>query len=312
MNISRTQYDSIETDRGLRDVSLVLHGNSSQADSDRILQDGMMADEGRAVVSTDLAHAVDWATSSEKRNWSKSLSERSVNETGMAFVFQIQPELHVGYGMFTSMSVDERKMEVTDAPIKYASGRKQLAIYTSSDTELARKRFEADHKSGVKHNKIRLGRESIALGIHPTPEIIHCVADIQEQARRFEKPDIGSTSGKLVSLLLADRCHYVARGKDMSRIVREVLEETIVSICISRVRNLGLDVKRVLGYKIIREDGVSDRQVGFPVVKDRVDQFFLKTHAQGFDVGKVWLNEYLRSESERLAVELSCMESKRR
>jgi hypothetical protein len=163
VNTSEYEINSIEGDEGLSHISLVLHGNSSEEDSHRILQTGMTVQEGRATVSTDLAHAIRWATTAEKRHYSKSPTKREDDEVGRIFVLRIPEGLHLGYGMFTSEKIDDAHKEVKGTPIKYASGRKQPAFYGGEDSEALRRQIEVEHALGSQPRQINLRPDSVAI-----------------------------------------------------------------------------------------------------------------------------------------------------
>lgn len=292
-NDALTWIDSIEGDEALVSVSYVLHGNSSLNDSRQIIKNGLHVQEGRATVSTDLAHALRWATQAEKRQYSKSLTKRTQGEVGRIFVIKIPDTLHIGYGIFTSLSINQEQKEIKGAPIKYASGRKQLALYKTKDTEAARRNIEL-HKL---KREITLPPETIAAVVHPSQELHELMAAFEARVRRFEEPDMPKTIEALQLLLRKDGL--------ADTVVAELAVSTLESITISRMRHLLLDVKRVLGYKVRREDGTFDmRQVNPESVAASVRHLYQISHADGFCFGPEWLGSYLKSQSKVLLVEL--------
>jgi hypothetical protein len=92
----------------------------------------------------------------------------------------------------------------------------------------------------------------------------------------------------------------------LSKVAQELVATTFESVAISRARNLGLDVKRALGYKIIKENGEQDtKTVELTSVKKRVQDLYEKAHLENFRLGSGWLKGYLKDQSEKMMVDLS-------
>lgn len=300
---SERVFESGEIDKGLAEVTYVLHGNSSVQDSLEIETNGLRISEGRATVSTDLAHALDWAASSEKRGFSLSPTARTEGEAGMVFIFSIPDRMRVDYGMFTTAKVDEAAKTVSGAPVKWASGRKQLAVYLSEDTRAARQRIEAEHSLGKVPRQLKLPAENIVLAIHPSPELSKIVQALQQKTKRFEQLDVGEVARQLAIQIRANPNNSIADDVNLENVAAELVRRTIESVAISRARNLDLDVKRACGYRIETEAGVQDKEVNIPKLREAVHSFYQTTHADGFALGEDWLNDYLKNESEKLAAE---------
>lgn len=304
-NYAEYVMNSAEGDRGLSDVRFVLHGNSSTKDSARIAHYGMRIQEGRATVSTDLAHALSWATTADKRVYSQSLTERAEHEVGRVFVISPPEHLKLGYGTFTSMKVDTTHGEIKGAPIKYASGRKQLAFYASDNTEVARERAEAEHTLGNDPKILDLSPENVLISLYPSDEVLDLVSQLQAKVKAFEQPDFDESARKLTQLITSDSRNFVVDGAPVGEIARTLVVSTIESIAISRVRNMSLDVKRALGFKIIKEDGSQDTKVvRIDHIKKRVLALYEKAHAADFRLGSSWLNGYLKDQSEKMMDDL--------
>ena len=290
--MNRQQYNSVSSDRGLTSVSLVLHGNSSIEDSKQIFETGFRLQEGRPTVSTDLAHATRWATSSEKRHYSKSTTLRDNNEVGAIFVVRVPKDIHVGYGIFTSMHVDDARKEVGGAPIKFASGRKQLALYEGSNTELLRQKRELDKQQNI----IALPSEAIVAVIRPTTKLGGALDTFEAQVRNFDVPQ----TAQLVAVL-TQACPTLS-----DEVIAELIRTTTESIVISRVRNIYLNAKRALGYKIVLEDKLIDKKkVELTDFTTEFKAIYRKVQSQDFYLSSGWLTAYIQEQLNSILAELS-------
>ena len=126
----------------MRSPEYVTHGTSSEADAEKIQQEGFEAQEGRATVSGDLIYAFEWATKQEKRNGSKSETEIEEGEKGRMVIMKVPEDKSVDYATHTGIEVDDEVKEVSGYTSKYVSGRKQLAIYDEGDVVEKREKIE--------------------------------------------------------------------------------------------------------------------------------------------------------------------------
>ncbi len=305
-NITEYELNSIEGDEGFSNISIVLHGNSSEADCERISKVGMTVQEGRATVSTDLAHAMRWAATNEKRHYSKSPTERIDDEVGRIFVLRIPEDLHLGYGMFTSEKIDDTSREVKGAPIKYASGRKQLAFYSNHDTEASRRQIEAEYTRGRQPSQLNLQPDTIIGSIYPSEELGSFVDHLQRRVKGFEELDTAQYSEELTRLLTTDKRNALAEGARPDDVARQLVASTVESVAISRARNLALDVMRALGYTVIKENGEVDAKAVEPAnITRRVQEMYQKSHSKGFHLGPEWLQKYLRGQSKKMMAQVN-------
>lgn len=265
----------------------------------------MVVQEGRATVSTDLSHAARWATTTEKRHHSKSLTTRDDDEIGRIFVIQVPEDLHLGYGMFTSEKIDETNKEIKGAPIKYASGRKQLAFYRNNDTETSRRQIESEHTLGQAPRHLILPPKTIIASIYPSRELRNFCDRLQEHVRSFDMADIAQYSENLTQVLVADSRNAFLGNSAPDKIAQQLVASTIESVAISRIRNLALDVMRALGYSVIKEDGQVDITAVDPAkVMQRVQELYQKSHSETFHLGPEWLQKYLKDQSEKMLTQL--------
>jgi len=135
------------------------------------------------------------------------------------------------------------------------------------------------------------------------------VDELQSKVKDFEKPDVDVAAAKLSKAIEDDSRNVVSGQVPLDEITRQLVASTVESVAISRVRNLGLDVKRALGYQIFKEDGELDTKVVDPeAVKRRVEAFYGKTHSEGFTLGSERLNSYLKNQSEQLCISLELLD----
>ncbi|MCX6741058.1 MAG: hypothetical protein NTY61_01525, partial [Candidatus Parcubacteria bacterium] len=178
---SEKRLFSSEGDETLSQTRHFLHGTTSMIDARGIEEAGLRCREGRAMLSTDLAHSLAWAAG-EKRQYSESQTAVGKDEAGRVFIFRKPDELRVDYGLFTDAVVTENR--VTGFPIKYASGRKQLALYQPGSTKDQLQKLKKEER-----NIITLTPDNIEAVIKPSAEIRGLVTELCEQAKRFEKID---------------------------------------------------------------------------------------------------------------------------
>lgn len=118
----------------MKSPEFITHGTASDKDAKKIIEEGFLAQEGRATVSSNLIYAFSWATQQEKRRGSKSESEINGDETGRIIILKTPEDRDVGRATHTDVSVDDETKEVTGYSLKYVSGRKQLGIYPAGDS----------------------------------------------------------------------------------------------------------------------------------------------------------------------------------
>lgn len=286
---------SSEDDETLGDVEYFLHGTNSLLDAQKIQQDGLSVREGRSTISTDLAHSLSWAMG-ENRHFSESETPRADNEVGKIFVIKKPNDLRVDYGLFTDAAINGT--EVTGFPLKYASGRKQLAFYRvdTSKEELARK--TADERA-----RLSIPPEQIELAIVPTKELVKSVENLSIKTKKLEVIDIDSCSKELANILRLQHTNKTFDG--LTLISRQLVVTTIESIVISKLRNLYLDILTSKGYKIFENGQPQERLRELEGLKNEVTRLYGKSHEDGFDIGIEWLNKLTKTKTKFLNKELS-------
>src|SRR5690242_13799954 len=147
MPVPRLEFISSYGDMTLSRVRYVVHGSSNATESVSIMDEGLRFVEGRPTLSTNIIHAHDWSVNPQKQAQSMGMGTM-IGEPGDVFVCAVPPDLHVGYGIFTTAYVDRALKRVSGAPLRYAGSRKQLSFYKSPDTEAARVHVEAEVANG--------------------------------------------------------------------------------------------------------------------------------------------------------------------
>ena len=285
---------SSEDDETLGDVEYFLHGTNSLLDTQTIQQEGLSVREGRSTVSTDLAHSLSWAMG-EHRHFSESETPRADNEVGKIFVIKKPNDLRIDYGLFTDSTIS--RTEITGFPLKYASGRKQLAFYrvdTSKEVLVSQK---ADERA-----QLVIAPEQIELVIAPTKELANFVDKLSIKTKRLEAVDINNYSGGLADILKLQ--HANKTPDELSLISRQLILATIESIVISKLRNLYLDILASKGYEIYENGQQQDMARDLTSLKTEVTELYDKSHASDFDIGVEWLNRLIPRKTQQLLDEL--------
>lgn len=116
--------------RRMKSPEFIAHGTPSEQRAEKILDEGFIAQEGRATVSGDIIYAFEWATERERQKSSRGRdTEIAEGETGRIIILKIPEDTIVGYGTQTGVVVNEKEKKITGYPRKYVSGRRQLGIY---------------------------------------------------------------------------------------------------------------------------------------------------------------------------------------
>src|SRR4051812_3815870 len=136
MAISRLELVSAHGDQTLSQVRFVLYG-AGQLAVNEVMRQGLAFVEGRAAVSTNLIQA--YAQATEPAN-AYHPEAAPGGDAGAIMVIAMPRDFHIGYATFTTAYVDRALKMVLGAPLRYASGRKQLAFYMNEDVEGSRKR----------------------------------------------------------------------------------------------------------------------------------------------------------------------------
>lgn len=286
---------SSEGDETLEQIRYFLHGTPSMIDVRSIEEGGLRIPEGRATLSTDLAHSVAWATG-KKREFSESQTATNEDTEGRIFVFKKPDGLKIDYGLFTDAVVSEHR--VTGFPLKYASGRKQLALYKPGSSRYGLQKLKKEDREIM-----TLPSDNIEAVIRPSEEIHGLVAELSQQTKRFEKIDIEKYAAKLAELLTNDNKNTI-KG-DILKICIDIVTSTVESITISKIRNLSLDVLVSQGYEIVENNEPQPRQRNIQSLQTEIQTLYEQCHQDNFDIGINWLNIFTIKETKRLRDEMN-------
>ncbi len=286
---------SSEGDETLEQLRYFLHGTSSMIDVRGIEEGGLRIPEGRATLSTDLAHSVAWATG-KKLQFSESRTATNEDTEGRIFVFRKPDGLKIDYGLFTDAVVSEHR--VTGFPLKYASGRKQLALYKPKSI-----RHDLEKLRKEERDVVTLPSENIEAVIRPSEEIYGLVAELSQKTKRFEKIDIKKYAARLTKLLSNDNKNTI-KG-DVLKICIDIVTSTVESITISKIRNLSLDVLASQGYEIVDNNEPQTRQRNIQSLQTEIQTLYEQCHQDNFDIGIDWLNIFTIKETKRLRDEMN-------
>lgn len=290
---AETLLVSSEGDETLKDVSFFLHGTSSLIDAERIQENGLSVREGRATVSTDLEHALKWAMGAN-RHYSESQTERDDDEIGRIIVVGKPDDYKIDYGLYTDATIKDK--EVTGSPIKYASGRKQLALYRPDSKKEDLRSITKDERE-----RLTLAPECIEAVIKPSEEMQDLISGLSIKVKKLEEFNISDYSKKLADAIKKDSGNKVTG--DVNELSRQLITTTVESIAISKMRNLYLDILTAKGFKIFENTETQSRPRDLSIVSDEVSALYNKSHQGNFDIGIKWLNKMIIAKTEALLEE---------
>lgn len=188
----------------MKSPEFITHGTASDKDAKKIIEEGFLAQEGRATVSADLIYAFSWATQQEKRRGSKSESEINADETGRIIILKTPEDREVGRATHTDVSVDDETKEVTGYSLKYVSGRKQLGIYPAGDSLEKQDDIETvkqDVATAYQELKTYLEDFGVDLGNINSEDDLVAATDHHDVAQQVEIIDtVASYTGRLSAL----------------------------------------------------------------------------------------------------------------
>lgn len=139
MPLAQLELNSDYGDQSLAQVRFFLYPATHATEAINALESGLTFVEGQPVVTTNFVFAHDLL---------KHVRDAGVGEPGAVLLFMLPDNIHMGYGIFTSAYLDLQLRRVSGSPIRYAAGRKQLALYATEDTEVARVHIEAEVANG--------------------------------------------------------------------------------------------------------------------------------------------------------------------
>lgn len=310
MSIPRLEFISSYGDQTLSRVRFVVHGSSNATESVSILDEGLSFVEGRPTLSTNIVHAHDWTVNPQKQAQSRGLGE-VLGEPGDVVVCAVPPNLHLGYGIFTTAYVDRALKRVSGAPLRYAAGRKQLAFYKTADTEAARVHLESEIANGYlidQMPQLLLEPKYVIGRFAPGPVFDSVVTQLDVAVRSMQPLEYARLEASLGDLF---RPTIDANAAYAASAIHDIIVGTVESVVISRLRMMRWQGLALLGFGFFE----GKQAVKIAPVKDLVEQRrrmdeLGRTLASSalFTGDLVWLKSYVAHELELMRLELEAAE----
>jgi hypothetical protein len=194
--------------------------------------------------------------------------------------------------LFTDANVSGN--EITGFPLKYASGRKQLAFY-----KFGTQKDELANKAKEQREKLVIPAEQIELVITPTKKLQKLAGELSEKTKRLETINIDNYAQELAIILKMQRCDKTI--DDLKDLSHQLIISTIESIVISKLRNLQLDVFATKGYKIFENKQPQTRTRILENLKQEIAGLYEKSHQKDFNIGIDWLNKLIVAKTELMS-----------
>ncbi len=289
MALSRLELISAHGDQTLPRLRFVLHGLSA-VENQKMLKDGLTFIEGKAVVSTNLMQAYEAAS-----------------DSGVITAIAIPPAFHLGYATFTTAYIDRSLKMVLGAPLRYASARKQLALYMDEDTEAARTRIEREAMAGFSvssHPSIKIDPRYAIGGFDASVSLKNVVTQLEVSARALEPIDFDVFESSFSGLFVV---RQAAEAVLVPTMIRDLVTATVESVVLSRVRIMRWQGLALLGYRFRegREDVVVAKPADVNAHRRDMDEYGrLIASSHMFDGELAWLKTYVAHELDLMRVEL--------
>jgi hypothetical protein len=299
MPLSRLELVSSHGDQTLSRVRFVLHGTSSATDALSVLDAGLRFVEGRSILSTNIIYAHD--------SLAVANQALTLGDPGMAIILAVPPNYHLGYGIFTSAYIDRKLRRVSGAPVKYAAGRKQLALYMPADTEAARVHIEAEVANGYpldQRPQYEIEPKYIFGSFPVGPAFDELAKQLDVSIRSLEPLQLERLETLMMDFI---RVTEPANAVTAPTAIRDIITGTVESMVISRLRMMRWQGLKLLGYTF--EEG--DAPIEISTEGDLSEQ-----HRRMDDLGRMlassnlfsaelsWLKVYVGHELELMRVEL--------
>jgi hypothetical protein len=304
--LSRLELISSYGDQTLPRVRFVVHGTSNATDALSVLDAGLRFTEGRPTVSTNIIHAHDWTSNPAKQvqSWGGG---QVVGEPGSVILSAIPDNNYLGYGIFTTAYIDRQLMRISGAPLRYAAGRKQLALYMSPETETARMHVEAEVANGYpldQHPQYQIDRRYIIGSFPPGPGLDALLAQLDVEIRAMQPLDFDKFERLLKDVL---RLAQPDGAVLAATAIKDIIVGTVESVLISRMRMMRWQGLQLLGFGFME----GKNAVEVTPVKDLAEQKRrmddtgrLLASSQMFTAELAWLKPYLARQLDVMRLEL--------
>ena len=310
MPISRLELISSYGDQTLNRVRFVVHGSSNATESVSILDEGLRFVEGRPTLSTNIVHAHDWTVNPQKQAQSHGMGE-VLGEPGDVMVCAVPPNLHLGYGIFTTAYVDRMLKRVSGAPLRYAAGRKQLSFYKTADTEASRVHVESEVANGYlidQMPQLLLEPKYVIGRFAPSPVFDSVVTQLDVAVRSMQPLEYERLETSLHELF---RPTIAANAAYAASAIHDIIIGTVESVVISRLRMMRWQGLALLGFTFFE----GKQPVKIAPVKDlteqqrRMDELGRTLASSALFTAELgWLKDYVAHELELMRLELEAAE----
>ncbi len=298
MPLARLKLLSSHGDQTLSRIRFVLHGVATGEQADDLIVAGLPYIEGRPVVSTDLVHSYAQTVGN---------GASATSRPGKMLVIALPPDCHLGYGILTTAFVDRHVKRVGGAPLRYASARKQLALYRDHDVEAARERTEAEEAEGYPVDQkpgYVLAAEQIIGWFDPSQALQSTIGQIEVAANSFQPVDFERLEVSLNELIHAT---VPGGGVLAVSVTSDLVVGTIESIIITRMRQMRWQGLKLLGYQFAEGQRDIDIEVTGDEAAHRQNianiEKLLPT-AGLFNGELAWLRDYINTELHIMRLEL--------
>jgi hypothetical protein len=294
MTRERLELVSAHGDQTLPQVRFAAH-ESSLSEGIEIQRHGLRFIEARSAVSTSMIGA------------SSSID----GEARVISIVAIPASFHLGYAASTTAYIDRSLKLVTGAPLRYADGRRHLALYRAEDTEAAREVVEAEVLSGFAlndHPSFEVEPRFVVGGFTSGSGLDRLLTYLEVSAESFELVDFAKLEHSLQGLFTV---REPAQAVLVPTLVRDMIMGTIESAIMSRLRMMRWEGLALLGYRFIEDD--QDVEIARPADmaehRRQIDEYERQlASSKLFDGELAWLKTYGTRQLALMRVELEAAE----
>jgi hypothetical protein len=214
---------------------------------------------------------------------------------------------HLGYGAFTTAYINRQEKLVVGAALSYADGRNRLAMYSSDDTDRARRRVESEIAGGfllAQHARVPLDSRFVLGLVEFGADFDRLVARIDTAVRGFESIDFQRVVMAMQPMV---RPVNLQATELILPALEELVRGTIEAIMITRLRVMRWQGLSLQGYRFFE----GQQEVGITPVRDMQEQQRrvrdIENRAEVsniFNMKLSWLKEYIEHELAVMNVEL--------
>lgn len=268
----------------MKSPEYVIRATSTQETLASILEQGFVAQSGKAMVSTDMVLAYEWAL-----NPAHFVDSKDQKKTGSIVVMRVPSEVSVDNAIKTGIKVNHAEKVVSGYTGRHRYSRRQLALYNRSGQE----------------TEVRIPPCDVLLNIQPFDSLGVLLADVKASTKNFQKIACEDAAAKIAGTILEREDHFVAPGVNVHRVINSLMASTVETLIVNRIRSLSMDVKKVNGYTF--QDLRQEQDRSNPVDKKEL-VYLLKMYQNQtldskFDLGRPELNRYVRFFIRQLAEE---------